>query len=117
MTALGSFVYIYGGQEPSTGLCFGDVVQLDTKTWHWHPLRAAGGHPPPRHAHCAGALGAHSILVYGGASQQDECAPTLCRLCRRDTPRLPETEVPLAAARAVQLFEGMMGATDRVFRA
>lgn len=74
MTALGSCVYIYGGQEPSSGLCFGDVVQLDTDTWRWSPLKATSGQPPPRHAHCAGAVGDHSLVIYGGASQQHQCA-------------------------------------------
>jgi Kelch motif len=71
MTAIGDCVYIYGGQEPSTGLCFGDVVKLDTTCWRWSVLRPAGGHPPPRHAHCAGRLRENCLLVYGGAGQQN----------------------------------------------
>jgi N-acetylneuraminic acid mutarotase len=32
-TAVGRKVYVFGGQEPTRGVCFNDVVVLDCNTW------------------------------------------------------------------------------------
>jgi hypothetical protein len=74
MTAIGDALYIYGGQEPSTGLCFSDIAKLDTLSWTWSVINPSSGKPPARHAHCAGVLEGTCLLVYGGASQQSTCA-------------------------------------------
>ena len=83
MTAIGSDIFIYGGQEPSTGVCFSEVIKVDTCKWQWSVLQPASGKPPARHSHCAGKAHEHGILVYGGAGQQSMCAaaPTALPLC------------------------------------
>lgn len=81
MTAIGTDVFIYGGQEPSTGVCFSEVVKIDTTAWVWSVLQPASGKPPARHSHCAGVAHEHALVVYGGASQQSVYALIPTPLC------------------------------------
>lgn len=41
-TAVGRKVYVFGGQEPTRGVCFNDVVVLDCNTWEWSRLDVSG---------------------------------------------------------------------------
>eukprot|EP00892_Ulva_mutabilis_P002250 jgi/Ulvmu1/12025/UM083_0038.1 len=65
-------VYVFGGQEPSTGLCCNDVLKFDANSANWTTVNPKSGKPPPRHAHSSGKLGQHSFLIFGGASQSHE---------------------------------------------
>jgi len=71
-TAVGADVYVFGGQDPSTGVCFNDVVVLDTTRWEWRRLvLAESGSPPPRNGHIACALPSRkALMVYGGSSPE-----------------------------------------------
>ena len=70
-TAVGRKVYVFGGQEPTRGVCFNDVVVLDCNTWTWSRLEVAGASPPPRNSHTACVTNNGRLLVvYGGASQE-----------------------------------------------
>lgn len=75
VVAMDEWVYMFGGQEPSTGLCFNDVLKFNIKTRNWETVCPASGKPPPRHAHTVGKVGQHSFLVFGGASQNHEYGP------------------------------------------
>lgn len=78
--AIDDCVYIFGGQEPMTGLCCNEILTLNVKTRHWTTVCPASGKPPPRHAHTVGRLGQHSFLVFGGASQSHEYGSTVVGL-------------------------------------
>ncbi|KAK9829964.1 hypothetical protein WJX72_008920 [[Myrmecia] bisecta] len=67
MTAVDDKVYVYGGQDPVSGICYDDLLMLDTASWQWSPVEVEGGKPPPRHSHCAGLFKDHCLLVFGGA--------------------------------------------------
>ena len=72
-TAVGRKVYVFGGQEPTRGVAFNDVVVLDCTTWEWSRLEVSGPSPPPRHSHVAcSALGGRLLVVYGGAGGDGE---------------------------------------------
>ena len=71
MTPIGDCIYIYGGQEPTTGVCFGELIKVETSSWRWSTVTPSSGKPPARHAHCAGQLDGTCLLIYGGASQQN----------------------------------------------
>jgi N-acetylneuraminic acid mutarotase len=43
MTAIDGRLYIFGGQEPQTGVCFNDVIVFDPATGSWHRAMVAGG--------------------------------------------------------------------------
>jgi len=67
-TAVGSKVYVIGGQDPETGIAFNDVIVLDTDTWEWSRTYPEGGSPPLRHSHCAALHDdGRMIVVFGGA--------------------------------------------------
>ncbi|EIE27365.1 galactose oxidase [Coccomyxa subellipsoidea C-169] len=67
MTAIGTKVYLYGGQDPVTGICYDDILMLDTLTWDWSFVEVESGRPPARHSHCTGLFQDHCLLVFGGA--------------------------------------------------
>ncbi|KAK9907332.1 hypothetical protein WJX75_001616 [Coccomyxa subellipsoidea] len=67
MTAIGTNVYLYGGQDPVTGICYDDILMLDTLTWNWSFVEVESGRPPARHSHCTGLFQDHCLLVFGGA--------------------------------------------------
>ncbi|CAL8463049.1 g2583 [Coccomyxa elongata] len=67
MTAIGHKVYLYGGQDPQTGICYDDILVLDTLTWDWDFVEVESGRPPARHSHCTGLFQDHCLLVFGGA--------------------------------------------------
>jgi len=70
-TAVGRKVYVFGGQEPSQGTCFNDVVVLDCDAWEWSRLEISGPSPPPRNSHVACAVnGGRLLVVYGGANPE-----------------------------------------------
>ena len=71
-TAVGTDVYVFGGQDPETGVCFNDVVVLDAKTWEWRRLPLAErGSPPPRTGHVAcAARNGEVLVIHGGASPE-----------------------------------------------
>lgn len=49
------------------GAFFNDTYLLNTATWRWHALAAAGSPPAARHAHvCATAAG--RTLIHGGSN-------------------------------------------------
>jgi len=75
VVAMDEWVYMFGGQEPSTGLCCNDILKFNIKTRHWETVCPASGKPPPRHAHTVGKVGQHSFLIFGGASQNHEYGP------------------------------------------
>jgi hypothetical protein len=66
---------VFGGQEPSTGMCFNELVKVDAKSWRWSVLVPNSGKPPARHSHCAGVAFGNHLVVYGGASNQNVCVP------------------------------------------
>ena len=72
-TAIGTDVYVFGGQDPSTGVCFNDVVVLDTTSWQWRRLiLAESGSPPPRNGHVAcAAFGGKALVIHGGSSPEE----------------------------------------------
>ena len=72
-TVIGTDVYVFGGQDPSTGVCFNDVVVLDMNAWEWRRLTLAeSGSPPPRNGHVAcAARGGKALVVYGGSSPEE----------------------------------------------
>jgi hypothetical protein len=67
MTAVDGRLFIFGGQEPQTGVCFNDVVVYDPALGAWHRAAITGGSPPPRHSHTACVFQKTRVLVYGGA--------------------------------------------------
>lgn len=69
LTAVGAKLYLFGGQDPTSGACFNDVVALDPATWEWERLSVSGGSPPPRHSHTTCLVNGHCLLVFGGAGQ------------------------------------------------
>ena len=70
-TAVGRKVYVFGGQEPSRGTCFNDVVVLDCDSWEWSRLEISGPSPPPRNSHVACVVnGGRLLVVYGGSSPE-----------------------------------------------
>ena len=71
-TAVGRMVYVFGGQDPSRGTCFNDVVVLDCDDWSWSRLPIAGASPPPRNAHVACAADNGRLLVIHGGSSPEE---------------------------------------------
>lgn len=71
-TAVGRKVYVFGGQDPTRGTCFNDVVVLDCDDWLWSRLPIAGASPPPRNAHVACSIAnGRLIVVHGGSSPED----------------------------------------------
>jgi len=72
-TTIGTDVYVFGGQDPSTGVCFNDVVVLDTTSWEWRRLiLAESGSPPPRNGHVAcAAFGGKALVIHGGSSPEE----------------------------------------------
>lgn len=70
---INEYAYVFGGQEPSTGMCCNDVLQFNARTMHWTMVDVKSGQPPPRHAHTCSKIGQHSFVVFGGASQNHEC--------------------------------------------
>ena len=71
------YVYLFGGQDPESGLCYNDVQRFDPAKGSWEKVQPSSGKPAPRHAYCAGLVGSHSFAVFGGANQSNECANTL----------------------------------------
>ena len=70
-TAVGRKVYVFGGQEPTRGVCFNDVVVLDCDSWQWSRLEVRGASPPPRNSHTTVVTnGGRLLVVYGGASSE-----------------------------------------------
>ena len=43
MTAIDGRLYIFGGQEPQTGVCFNDVIVFDPAAASWHRATVEGG--------------------------------------------------------------------------
>ncbi|GLC47994.1 hypothetical protein PLESTB_000047500 [Pleodorina starrii] len=70
LTVVGGRVYLFGGTEPVSGVCFNDLKVLDTATWTWSDVEAQGTLPPARHSHCSGCLADTCLIVYGGAGYQ-----------------------------------------------
>ncbi|KAG2451277.1 hypothetical protein HYH02_003883 [Chlamydomonas schloesseri] len=70
MTAVGDKLYLFGGTEPVSNVCFNDIKVLDPKTWTWSDVEVTGTRPPERHSHCTGCLADTCLLVYGGAGYQ-----------------------------------------------
>ncbi|KAK9828186.1 hypothetical protein WJX74_002328 [Apatococcus lobatus] len=70
LTAVGSSVYLYGGQDPQTGTLIEDMLMLNTHTWKWFKAETDGPRPPVRHSHCAGPLLGTHLLVVGGAGRE-----------------------------------------------
>jgi hypothetical protein len=71
-TAVGRKVYVFGGQDPTRGVCFNDVVVLDCNSWEWSRLEVTGASPPPRSSHSACVVnGGRLLVVYGGAGEED----------------------------------------------
>mmetsp|Transcript_7112 Transcript_7112/g.12311 ORF Transcript_7112/g.12311 Transcript_7112/m.12311 type:complete len:345 (+) Transcript_7112:166-1200(+) len=69
MTRVQGRLYIFGGQDPETGICFNDVVVFEPESQTWDRVAVKGGSPPTRHAHTACCFQESRILVFGGASQ------------------------------------------------
>uniref|UniRef100_A0A7S0R239 Uncharacterized protein n=1 Tax=Pyramimonas obovata TaxID=1411642 RepID=A0A7S0R239_9CHLO len=69
LTAVGDRLYIFGGQDPETGICFNDVVVYEPDSQTWDRIAAKGGSPPPRHSHTACCCHTNRILVFGGSGQ------------------------------------------------
>lgn len=90
LTVVDDKLFVYGGQDPLTGLCFGDMIYFDMKLMEWrrpevraspccgvrlrtrpvppHPRRQVlVESPPPRHSHVAARIAENAILVWGGA--------------------------------------------------
>ncbi|EFJ49559.1 hypothetical protein VOLCADRAFT_117258 [Volvox carteri f. nagariensis] len=70
LTALGDRVFLFGGTEPVSGVCFNELKVLDAATWTWSDVQAQGTLPPARHSHCSGCLADTCLIVYGGAGYQ-----------------------------------------------
>ncbi|CAG9460707.1 unnamed protein product [Pedinophyceae sp. YPF-701] len=68
MCAINDKIYMYGGQDPMTGVVYSDVTCLDTDVWEWSKVRVIGDSPPPRHSHVAAALAKDRIIVVHGGS-------------------------------------------------
>lgn len=66
-------MYLFGGQDPESGLCYNDVQRLNPAKGSWEKVHPSSGKPAPRHAYCAGLVGPHSFAVFGGANQSNEC--------------------------------------------
>eukprot|EP00239_Pterosperma_sp_CCMP1384_P000328 CAMPEP_0197850974 /NCGR_PEP_ID=MMETSP1438-20131217/16902_1 /TAXON_ID=1461541 /ORGANISM="Pterosperma sp., Strain CCMP1384" /LENGTH=139 /DNA_ID=CAMNT_0043464413 /DNA_START=257 /DNA_END=673 /DNA_ORIENTATION=+ len=64
MTALNGKLYVFGGQDPETGICFNDVIVYDPSSSSWSRLDVTGGSPPPRHGHCACAFGSNRLIIF-----------------------------------------------------
>ena len=70
--AIGRVVYVLGGQDPTTCVCFNDVLALDCYAWEWSRVAIEGNSPPPRNSHVACAIhGGRRIVMYGGANPDD----------------------------------------------
>ena len=71
-TTIGTDVRLRG-QDPSTGVCFNDVVVLGTTSWEWRRLiLAESGSPPPRNGHVAcAAFGGKALVIHGGSSPEE----------------------------------------------
>ena len=65
---VGKHVYVFGGQDPASGMVFNDVHALDTETGGWQRIEPASQSPPPMHSHACGVLRGRCLLVFGGAS-------------------------------------------------
>ncbi|GFR48802.1 hypothetical protein Agub_g10753 [Astrephomene gubernaculifera] len=70
LTVVGDRVFLFGGTEPVSGLCYNELKVLDPATWTWSNVEAQGTLPPPRHSHCSGCLADTCLIVYGGAGYQ-----------------------------------------------
>ncbi|KAG2435747.1 hypothetical protein HXX76_006943 [Chlamydomonas incerta] len=70
LTAVGDRLYLFGGTEPVSNVCFNDMKMLDPKTWTWSDVEVTGTRPPERHSHCTGCLADTCLVVYGGAGYQ-----------------------------------------------
>ncbi|GIL92711.1 hypothetical protein Vretifemale_20168 [Volvox reticuliferus] len=70
LTVVGDRVYLFGGTEPVSGVCFNELKVLDPATWTWSDVEPQGTLPAPRHSHCSGCLAETCLIVYGGAGYQ-----------------------------------------------
>ena len=50
-TLIGNEMYIFAGQEPSSGTLFNDIFKVDLETKTLKRVSVNGGSPPPRHSH------------------------------------------------------------------
>lgn len=66
-------MYLFGGQDPATGLAFNDLMVLDPDNWEWSAVELQS-RPPARHSHAAGPLEDNALvrcvcaLHYGSSS-------------------------------------------------
>lgn len=68
-TAVGSRLFIFGGQE--SGYTFGDIFVLDTETFQWSKPHTTGEAPGSVFRHAATLVGT-SIFVFGGYDGQND---------------------------------------------
>jgi len=67
LTLVGGKLYLFGGQDVSTGSFHSDLLCLDVETWRWSRVEIAGGpQPGARHSHFAGRLADNCMIVFGG---------------------------------------------------
>eukprot|EP00908_Phaeocystis_cordata_P025202 Transcript_7650.p1 GENE.Transcript_7650~~Transcript_7650.p1 ORF type:complete len:347 (-),score=93.41 Transcript_7650:264-1241(-) len=57
---------LFGGSTKNQGMT-ADAYVLDTRTWAWRKLTAAGAAPTPRGSACAAAVDDNTCVVFGGA--------------------------------------------------
>lgn len=67
MSVVQGKVWMFGGQDPLSGICFSDFVVLDPATWEWSRPQPRGDPPPSRHSHVAGVIKDRVIVIFGGA--------------------------------------------------
>eukprot|EP00775_Hariotina_reticulata_P006858 gene6858-7074_t len=112
-----SHVYLFGGQEPNTGICFNDVLELDPHTWTWRQLQVEGLKPPARHSCVAVAFKDQCLLVYGGAGLQGPLGDVWLFNCQQQSWSCPHIHTssssqPLPTAR--EMAAGVMLDADRL---
>ena len=113
MTVVQGRIWMFGGQDPLSGISFADFVVLDPSTWSWSRPQMRGEPPPSRHSHVAGVCRDRLVVVYGGAGTMG----TLGDVWLFDTEALvwsrPSISGPTPPAR--EMAAGCMLAGDRLF--
>jgi len=113
MSVAGGKVWMFGGQDPISGICFADFVVLDPNTWEWSRPQISGDPPASRHSHVAGVFKDRVIVVYGGAGAQGTLGDVHCF----DTETLTWTRPAIGgqAPAAREMAAGCMLADGRLF--
>ncbi|MEW5317519.1 MAG: hypothetical protein WDW38_008807 [Sanguina aurantia] len=124
LSLVGDEIYLFGGTEPVSGVCYNDLKVLDTATWTWKDIEVEGLLPPPRHSHSSGCLAGTCLLVYGGAGYSGPLSDvwvfnTLTRSWSRPTvrgshPAAREMHTGLMLDSTRMLVYGGRGANNKV---